>query len=239
MALSVVNFRMKHGKEMEQVKFSGNGIKLLDLKKEIAERKLNFGQNRQTDYDLKIMDAGTNQEFPNDDDVVPKNSSVIAQRFPVKNPRLSLLFKIENRGYIPPHLLTDSQPSEIIMPTKEEEPETVEPADNEEQENGDDIFSLITEEKTYVTMFIHSFKKFTKHFTLRSNLSLFNRSHSFFDPIVFTLDHDAEISVYLSVSTFLPLIVPWLPSSYLVINLSCPELFTLLFFNFHCLIFRP
>lgn len=196
MALSVVNFRMKHGKEMEQVKFSGNGIKLLDLKKEIAERKLNFGQNRQTDYDLKIMDAGTNQEFPNDDDVVPKNSSVIAHRFPVKNPRLSLLFKIENRGYIPAHLLADSQPSEIIMPTKEE----AQPADNEEQENGDDIFSLITEEKTYVTTaFIHSLKPFIKHLTIRSNLSLFNRSQSIFDLIVFTLDHFAEIFVHFSV----------------------------------------
>jgi hypothetical protein len=58
MALSTVNFRMKHGKEMEQIRFSGNGIRLLDLKKEIADRK--YGLN-QEDYDLQITDASNNQ----------------------------------------------------------------------------------------------------------------------------------------------------------------------------------
>jgi hypothetical protein len=152
MALSVVNFRMKHGKEMEQIRFSGNGIKLLDLKKEIAERKLNLGQTRQSDYDLKIMDANTNQEFSNDDDVVPKNSSIIAQRIPVKNARFSLLSKIENRGFVPPHLANERQhPTEIIMPTKQEEPEDAD-VNVSRQDSNDDIFSSFAEEKAYVHM---------------------------------------------------------------------------------------
>lgn len=150
MALSVVNFRMKHGKEMEQIRFSGNGIKLLDLKKDIAERKLNLNQTRQSDYDLKIMDANTNQEFANDDDVVPKNSSIIAQRVPVKNPRFSLLSKIENRGYVPAHLANErQQPTEIIMAIKQEEPEDSD-VNVTRQESNDDIFSSFAEEKMYV-----------------------------------------------------------------------------------------
>jgi hypothetical protein len=53
MALSVVNFRMHHGTAMEQITFSGNGIKLLDLKKEILDKK---EISRSLDFDLKIVD---------------------------------------------------------------------------------------------------------------------------------------------------------------------------------------
>lgn len=53
MALSVVHFRMHHGKDSEQITFSGNGIKLLDLKKEIVDKKKITGT---LDFDLKIVD---------------------------------------------------------------------------------------------------------------------------------------------------------------------------------------
>ncbi|RYG97892.1 hypothetical protein EON65_52160 [archaeon] len=53
MALSVVHFRMHHGKDFEQVTFSGNGIKLLDLKREIVDKKKITGT---LDFDLKVTD---------------------------------------------------------------------------------------------------------------------------------------------------------------------------------------
>lgn len=53
MALSVVNFRMRHGNVAEQVSFSGNGIKLIDLKKEIVDKKK---INNSFDFDLTIND---------------------------------------------------------------------------------------------------------------------------------------------------------------------------------------
>jgi len=53
MALSVVNFRMRHGNIAEQVSFSGNGIKLLDLKKEIVDKKK---ISSSLDFDLTIND---------------------------------------------------------------------------------------------------------------------------------------------------------------------------------------
>ena len=52
---SAVNFRMHHGAENSQqiVNFVGNGIRVLDLKREILERK-KFSPT--TDFDLKIVD---------------------------------------------------------------------------------------------------------------------------------------------------------------------------------------
>lgn len=53
MSLSVVNFRMHHGNVHEQIPFSGNGIKLLDLKKEVLDRK---NISKSLDFDLSIID---------------------------------------------------------------------------------------------------------------------------------------------------------------------------------------
>jgi hypothetical protein len=50
---SAVNFRMHHGSESSCVNFVGNGIKVLELKREILERKKFSGSS---DFDLKIVD---------------------------------------------------------------------------------------------------------------------------------------------------------------------------------------
>jgi hypothetical protein len=62
MALSVVHFRMIHGNQSEQITFSGtNGIKLIDLKKEIVDKKkISSG----LDFDLTISDEnGKGSQF--------------------------------------------------------------------------------------------------------------------------------------------------------------------------------
>ncbi len=53
--LSAVNFRMHHGivGVYEQITFTGNGIKLIDLKKEVVDRKK---INKSQDFDLKVVD---------------------------------------------------------------------------------------------------------------------------------------------------------------------------------------
>lgn len=52
---SVVTFRSHHVKQdqAEVINFSGNAIRLLDLKREIVQRK-NFATSQ--DFDLKIVD---------------------------------------------------------------------------------------------------------------------------------------------------------------------------------------
>ena len=59
---SSVSFRMFHGKQdqMETILFSGNSIILLDLKREILERKKMSGS---LDFDLKIIDENGNGKF--------------------------------------------------------------------------------------------------------------------------------------------------------------------------------
>ena len=50
---SAVNFRMHHGSESSCVNFVGNSIKVLELKREILDRKKFSGSS---DFDLKIVD---------------------------------------------------------------------------------------------------------------------------------------------------------------------------------------
>lgn len=60
MSISVINIRSAHGRETEQIRFNGNGIKLLDLKNEIVDKK--FSESRSSlDFDLKIIDDNTKQ----------------------------------------------------------------------------------------------------------------------------------------------------------------------------------
>eukprot|EP01036_Dinobryon_divergens_P028075 gene28073-36964_t len=128
-ALSVINFRMKQtskvapaAEKVEQILFSGNGIKLIELKKEIAEKK-KFSNN--LDYDLTVTDEN-GKEFLDDDEVVPKNASVVVKRLPAKN-NGGLISRLKRRE-AQPHLKS----STIEMPMKAE-PSTEE----------DDIFNLL------------------------------------------------------------------------------------------------
>lgn len=50
---SVIYFRMHHGKNSEQINFEGAGLKLLELKKAIVEKKSISGS---LDFDLKVLD---------------------------------------------------------------------------------------------------------------------------------------------------------------------------------------
>eukprot|EP01031_Cornospumella_fuschlensis_P052773 gene52773-64481_t len=114
MALSEVHFRMHHGKDFEKVTFSGNGIKLLDLKKEIVDKKKITGT---LDFDLKVTDE-SNKEYVDDDEIVPKNASVVVRRVPAKNAKAGLIARINNRGLIPSNM--SHHKSDIIMPMKAE-----------------------------------------------------------------------------------------------------------------------
>ncbi len=53
MSLSSIHYRMKHNPSFETIHFRGNGIKLLDLKGEIVEKK---NISATFEFDLKIVD---------------------------------------------------------------------------------------------------------------------------------------------------------------------------------------
>lgn len=104
---SSVSFRMFHGKQdqLESILFSGNSIQLLDLKREILDRKK---MSSSLDFDLKIIDEN-GKEFKDDNEYVPKNSSLVVKRVPVTNQSKSLVSKL--RG---------GQQTEIVIPAKVE-----------------------------------------------------------------------------------------------------------------------
>lgn len=56
---SVIYFRMHHGRQFEQIHFEGPGLKLIDLKRIVIERK-NIGGG--LDFDLKIVDENDSEK---------------------------------------------------------------------------------------------------------------------------------------------------------------------------------
>jgi len=77
-----VYFRFIHATQSEQVLFSGHGIRCLDLKREIYERKRDEGKiNSSLDFELRIADESTSREYE-DEEIVPKNASVIVRKLP-------------------------------------------------------------------------------------------------------------------------------------------------------------
>jgi hypothetical protein len=114
---------MFHGKtdQCETIYFGGNGIRLLDLKREIIERKNISGS---LDFDLKIVDE-SGRVYENDDEYVPKNSSVVVRRMPAKNAATSLISRLKSSK--PGQPQPTKSGSEILMPMKvEAAPEMVE-----------------------------------------------------------------------------------------------------------------
>ena len=102
---------MHHGKDMEQIYFPGNGIKLIDLKREIVDKK-KF--NAVLDFELQITDESKKGkclpycivaralllflEYTDDNEVVPKNSSLIVKRIAAKNSKAGLLARLSGRN---------------------------------------------------------------------------------------------------------------------------------------------
>jgi hypothetical protein len=74
---SVVKFRREEGSEFTLVPFSGAAIKLLDLKRAIVEAK--FGTTSSSDFDFVIKDVN-GKEYVADDELVPRDSSVMWRR---------------------------------------------------------------------------------------------------------------------------------------------------------------
>ena len=56
---SVIYFRMHHGRQSEPINFEGTGMRLIDLKRIIIEKK-NIGGGM--DFDLKVMDENDNEK---------------------------------------------------------------------------------------------------------------------------------------------------------------------------------
>ncbi|KAH3666700.1 hypothetical protein WICMUC_005517 [Wickerhamomyces mucosus] len=76
---SAIFYRFRSQKQTSRIFFDGTGITVFDLKKEIiAENKLGDGTN----FELRIYNNDTNEEYSDDTLVIPRSSSIIARRSP-------------------------------------------------------------------------------------------------------------------------------------------------------------
>jgi len=76
---STIFYRFRSQKNTSRILFDGTGLTVFDLKKEIInENKLGSG----TDFDLRIYNNDTNEEYNDDSIVIPRSTFVIARRSP-------------------------------------------------------------------------------------------------------------------------------------------------------------
>jgi len=74
-----VHYKFKSAKDYDTVTFDGGFITLAELKATIITQK-KLGKN--TDFDLNVTNAQTEEEYKDDNTLVPKNTSVIVRRVP-------------------------------------------------------------------------------------------------------------------------------------------------------------
>ncbi|ODV98568.1 hypothetical protein PACTADRAFT_21284, partial [Pachysolen tannophilus NRRL Y-2460] len=76
---STIFYRFKCQKELSKIFFDGTGITVFDLKREIINvNKLGVG----TDFDLRLYNPDTEEEYDDDTQIISRSSVVIARRSP-------------------------------------------------------------------------------------------------------------------------------------------------------------
>lgn len=83
MASASVYYKFKSQKEPSRITFDGTGISVWDLKREII---LQNKMGRGTDFDLGVYNADTNDEYKDDNYLIPRSTQVIARRLPPAKP---------------------------------------------------------------------------------------------------------------------------------------------------------
>lgn len=79
--MSVVYYKFKSSNEFDTVTFDGIGITLADFRKSIYGQK-KLGKPSELD-EIQVKNAQTQEEYVKDDDMIPRNASVIISRVPV------------------------------------------------------------------------------------------------------------------------------------------------------------
>lgn len=77
-----VHYKFKSALDFDTITFDGLHISVVDLKKAIIHQK-RLGKTM--DFDLQITNAQTKEEFSEDAALIPKNTSLIIARIPLKN----------------------------------------------------------------------------------------------------------------------------------------------------------
>lgn len=110
---------MQQGKQLEPIYFDGNGMKLFDIKKIVFERK--FQGSISCDFDLNVTDhENQSKVYVEEEEIIPKNSSLVFKRKPVNRQEFSILWKINHRGSGAPSTQQNSDVRDIVINAREE-----------------------------------------------------------------------------------------------------------------------
>ncbi|KAJ7890471.1 DWNN domain-containing protein [Mycena olivaceomarginata] len=80
---SSVFYKFNSRKDESRVTFDGTGISVFDLKRDII---LANNMGKANDFDLFIYDSGSNKEYTDDSEIIPRSSSVVVKRRPAARP---------------------------------------------------------------------------------------------------------------------------------------------------------
>ena len=118
-----VRYKFKNDKNDSTLLIDGFHISVRDLKRGIVEAKK---LGRVTDFDLIVKESNTEEIYDNDEDQIPKNSSVVVFRKPLEKNQKKVWYEEEkvlnNSGsyHIQPLdlLLHNDQKYQLISPNK-------------------------------------------------------------------------------------------------------------------------
>ncbi|KII69485.1 E3 ubiquitin-protein ligase RBBP6 [Thelohanellus kitauei] len=78
--MSSIHFKFRSGSEYEPLFFDGHCISLKDLRDSIIEKKR---MGKSTEFKLEVTDSTTEKEYTNENEMIPKNASLIVRRVPL------------------------------------------------------------------------------------------------------------------------------------------------------------
>ncbi|KAL5712602.1 RING-type E3 ubiquitin transferase [Ranunculus cassubicifolius] len=126
-----VYYKFKSAKDFDSVPIDGHFISVATLKEKIFETK-HLG--RGTDFDLMVSNAQTNEEYPDEDMLIPKNTSVLVRRVPGR-PRKPIVTGGEETKAL-------EKEEHESQPAKSNFSAATFPEDNEWDEFGNDLYAI-------------------------------------------------------------------------------------------------
>ncbi|KAF6162721.1 hypothetical protein GIB67_028990 [Kingdonia uniflora] len=134
-----VYYKFKSAKDFDSINIEGHFISVLNLKEKIFESK-HLG--RGTDFDLMVSNAQTDEEYLDEEMLIPKNTSVLVRRVPGR-PRMPIVTQREETKVVE-NKVDDVQPAKSSFSVPESSSMRY-PEEADWGEFGDDLYATIPE----------------------------------------------------------------------------------------------
>ncbi|XP_043698314.1 E3 ubiquitin ligase PARAQUAT TOLERANCE 3-like isoform X2 [Telopea speciosissima] len=131
-----VYYKFKSAKDYDSISIDGHFISVANLKEKIFESK-HLG--RGTDFDLMVSNAQTNEEYCDEDTLIPKNTSVLIRRVPGR-PRMPIVAE-QDESKVLENKVEDAQPAKSSYPVPDSSV-TRFPEESEWDEFGNDLYAI-------------------------------------------------------------------------------------------------